>query len=74
MTLKDLVSKVTIQGDVRVSIWDELGEEEVRVLDFFGLDRLSLNDVSEVKMMRIKYMFVGGDGILHIELVPKCRH
>ena len=74
MTLKDLVSKVIIQGDVRISIWDELGEEEVRVLDFFGLDRLSLHDVSEIKMMRVKYMFVGGDSILHIELDPKYRH
>lgn len=68
MKLKDLLKKVTVQGDVRISVWDIMGEEEVIVREFSCMDSLRRSDVMELGDMEICYMFAAPNGVLHIEL------
>ena len=72
MKLYDILNNVTIQGNVRVSIWD--GDEEVNVRYFDHVDDLawehSLPDAWEE--LEVRYMFAGTDGFLHIELIKEA--
>lgn len=68
MKLRDLLKKVTVQGDIRISVWDQMGEEEVIVKEFSCMDSLRRCDVMELGDMEICYMFAAPDGALHIEL------
>lgn len=68
MKLRDLLKKVTVQGDIRISVWDHMGEEEVIVREFSCMGSLCRCDVMELGDMEICYMFAAPDGVLHIEL------
>ena len=68
MKLKDLLTKITVQGDIRISIWDEMGEYEVEVREFYGEGGLTPSAVSDWKNKLVTYIFVGQDNMLHIEL------
>ncbi len=68
MKLKDLIKKVPIQGDIRISMWDDMGENEFFVRNFFSVDRIFISDVKDIQNKEILYMFCGPDGMLHIEL------
>lgn len=71
MTLKTLATNIEIQGDVRISIWDDMGEEvEVHEIPQIGDLRIALNDpeLYHLRNMHVTFMFTPGDGFLHIEL------
>lgn len=67
-TLEDLLDNVTVQGDVRVSTWEN--EEETVIGTFDGVEYLSANNVLLKKWRdaEVVYMFAPGDGFLHIEI------
>ena len=76
MTLYELCKAATIQGDVRISIFED-GEEETviyidQVIDDLLWD-LSCQPEYENGMedYEVNYMFAGKDGYLHIELVKE---
>ena len=72
MSLYDLVNSVTIQGDVRISFWND--DEEVVLLEENGTDDLCYEvcgaggDVAMFDCCKVKYIFSAGDGYIHIEL------
>lgn len=66
MTLYDLVNGTTLQGDIRLSVWDE--DEEVAVEEYKNCEDLSSADLSCYEELAVNYVFVGGDSKLHIEL------
>ena len=83
MTLYDLMENINLQGDIRLSVWDDDDEEiavceirECQGLDCYELDKAGYGlDVNgncvryvDWNMYEVKYMFCGGDGYLHIEL------
>lgn len=75
MTLKALATNVEIQGNVRISIWDDMGEEEVEVHELRYVDglRARLNDpeLHHLRNLKVTFMFTPEDGYLHIELERK---
>lgn len=75
MTLKSLATNVEIQGDIRISIWDDMGESETEIHEFSQVDSLS-GTLSKpafhyLRNLQVTYMFAPGDGFLHIELKQK---
>ena len=77
MALYELCHNITIQGNVRISIFDEDGEEEKvfyidQVVDDLLWDFSCEQDFEEEMVeYEVTYLFVGGDGYLHIELQKK---
>lgn len=69
MTFRTLVKSITIQGPVRISIWDD--DSEVYVHEIPDADGLFCAELKHLFKYRVKYMFAGGDGALHIELEAK---
>ena len=71
MTFKNLVTNITVQGNVRISEWED--DEELYVYEFTYVDNLlSLVSTEELRYLlkkHVKFMFTPGDGYLHIELV-----
>ena len=84
MKLIDLLESVTIQGDVRLSVWDE-DDEEIAVCEIDGIcDTLREYDLEKEGMILdltgrgtyvkdwvnydVTYIFTANDGYLHIEL------
>lgn len=83
MTLYDLMEDITIQGDVRLALFDE-GGDEIAVAEFKGLDGFCFHDllqheevttihgdrveVDEWGNLEVTYIFCPGDGFLHIEV------
>lgn len=67
MTLYDLVSQVTLQGDIRLSVWDEDGEE-IEVEEYDNCEYLSCHVVKRYENLEILYIFSATDSKLHIEL------
>ena len=74
MTLYELCQGATIQGNVRISIFDEDGEEEKvfyidQVVDDLLWDFSCEQDFEEEMIeYDVTYLFVGKDNYLHIEL------
>ena len=66
MTLYELVNQTTIQGDVRVSKFDENGFEII-LLNAQGTDDLASELPEEYEELTVKYIFNGEDGT-HIEV------
>lgn len=82
MNLYDLMDSTTIQGDVRLSLFND--GEEIAVAEFKCCDGLCSHDlyqfgntftvdgddveVSEWEWCEVKYLFCPGDGFLHIEV------
>lgn len=77
MLLKKLISDVTIQGNVYISVWDD-DDNELDTFFFEHQDNLqgTLNFADTEKYLLnlpVKYMFCPGDGYLHIELRKERR-
>ena len=66
MKLKELLKAVTIQGDVRISVWDD--DDEIEVTEVLAKDHLTSSDVRNFLNHDVKYVFAGLDNMLHIEL------
>jgi len=75
MKLSDMVSNMTIQGNIRISVWakDLAGFENERVLfEQKNVDSLSWSDLDEKwEDWEVNYLFTPGDGYLHIELTEE---
>ena len=68
MTLYDLLHGhgVTIQGNVRLSVWEK--DEETMVKEIRLTDDLEFEELDEYENREILFMFAVYDGFLHIEL------
>lgn len=68
MKLATLMKSNTIQGDIRLSVWNEYGEEiEVKYLNC--VDNLACEpSAKNWKNKNVSFIFAPGDGFLHIEL------
>ncbi len=67
MTLKTLMNGNCIQGDIRLSVWDDYDEKEVHYLNY--VNDLAGEDIAKaLKNKKVKYIFANDDGYLHIEL------
>lgn len=71
MKLFELTHEVTIQGDIRLSVWKDGEEKKVKTLKC--VDDLSNPlwcnpNILGWKDMEVTYIFCPGDGLLHIEL------
>jgi len=74
ITLRTLAKETEVQGDVRISIWDDMGEEEIEVHEFFYVSNLAveinrLPNCKQLYQMKVHFIFASGDGFLHIELI-----
>ena len=68
MRLYDLLngSGITIQGDVRLSVWEN--DAETMVKELRNVDDLRAADIAEYVNMEVNHMFAAPDGFMHIEL------
>lgn len=62
MTLYELANQITIQGDVRVSKFDENGFEII-LLNAEGTDDLANDLPEEYEELTVKYIFNDEDGV-----------
>ena len=72
MTLKTLAKEIEIQGDVRLSVWNDQGEEmevhEFQYVSSLGSHINELPNAKQLNRMKVHFIFAPGDGFLHIEL------
>lgn len=69
ITLYDLMHNMTVQGDVRIRVYKDSDYDEIAIKLFRGVDDLNGEDIpDEWEELEVRYIFVGGDGILNIEL------
>ena len=72
MILRTLVKEIEIQGDVRLSVWNDQGEEvevhEFQYVDNLAIDINQLPNSKQLNRMKVHFVFAPGDGYLHIEL------
>jgi len=71
MTLEDLISNTTLQGDIRISTFVSVHCQDIEnVLKVIhGTEQLRLCDIEESWYnCEVYYMFCGNDGYLHIEI------
>lgn len=67
MTLEELTQNITIQGDIRLSVWKD--SEEVLVVCVGGTECLAnQKDIRKMLGYEVLYIFAAPDGYLHIEL------
>ena len=68
MRLYDLLngSGITIQGNVRLSVWEN--DAETMVKELRNVDDLQTADIYEYVNMDVSYIFAAPDGFMHIEL------
>ena len=71
MTLIDLTHEITVQGDIRLSVWKD--GEEAKVVELKAVEDLTSPLFYNPKClgmldMEVNYIFCPGDGYLHIEL------
>lgn len=66
MTLYDLANQITIQGDIRVSKFDEEGNEII-LMNVENTDDLADELPEEYEDLTVKYIYEGEDGT-HIEV------
>ena len=67
MTVEELANQITLQGDIRISLWED--GEETRVKTYTMVDNLSYMRIPTwVEDKEVNFIFCGGDGYLHIEL------
>lgn len=73
MKLYDLLNGngITIQGDVRLSVWEN--DAETMVKELRSVDDLQGIELDEYEDMEINYMFAAPDGFLHIELINDSK-
>ena len=69
ITLYDLMHNTTVQGDVRIRVYKDGDYDEIAMKLFRGVDDLLGEDIpDEWEDLEVRYIFVGGDAILNIEL------
>ena len=69
ITLYDLMHNMTVQGDVRIRVYKDGEYDEVAMKLFRGVGDLNGEDIpADWEELEVRYIFVGGDGILNIEL------
>ena len=72
MTLKTLSTNIEVQGDIRISIWDDMGSEEIEVHELRYVNDLRSTlyrgDLYHLRNLPVTFLFAPGDGFLHIEL------
>lgn len=66
MTLYDLANQITIQGDIRVSKFDEEANEII-LMNVENTDDLANDLPEEYEDLTVKYIYEGEDGV-HIEV------
>lgn len=65
-TLYDLTNQVTICGNVRLSTFDDNGDEH-EITELYEVADLHYKEIGKHMEREIAYMFAGDDGFLHIE-------
>lgn len=65
MTLDDLTCYLTVQGNVRISRWED--DEEKDIMTFEDMEDMMGADLGVHAGKTIAYMFAAPDGYLHIE-------
>lgn len=69
ITLYDLMQNTTVQGDVRIRVFKDDSYDEIAMKLFRNVDDLNGEDIPpEWEDLEVRYIFVGGDSILNIEL------
>ena len=69
MTIYELVNDTTVQGAIRVSVFDD--DEELILWKTDGTDDFSTGDADEWwEDLNVNYLFCDGSGVLHIEVEP----
>lgn len=72
ITLYDLMQNTTVQGDVRIRVYMDGNYDEIAMMLYRNVDDLSVEDIpADWEDLEVRYIFVGGDGILNIELYMK---
>ena len=67
MTLYELVNSTTIQGNIRVSMWED--DEERIISTWENCEELFSGEIEDEWMgLVVDYIFCPGDGWLHIEV------
>lgn len=66
MTIYELANQTTIQGDVRVSKFDE-DANEIILINVQGTDDLAYDIPEEYEDLTVRFIFSGEDGV-HIEV------
>ena len=66
MTLYELATNVTVQGNIRISTFNENGEDEKILYEKKFVEELSVP--WELAERVITYIFYGSDDFLHIEV------
>lgn len=70
MTLYELVYNVTLQGNIRISMW--VDDTEKVIATWENCQELFSGDIEDEWMdYAVKYIFCPGDGYLHIEVEEK---
>lgn len=70
MTLYELVYNVTLQGNIRISMW--VDDTEKVIATWENCQELFSGDIEDEWMdYVVKYIFCPGDGYLHIEVEEK---
>lgn len=69
MLFGNLIKNVSIQGDVRLSVWND--GEETAVEYFCNVEDMKLEPCRLYARLKVNYIFSCGDGYLHIELEGK---
>lgn len=65
MKLDDLIYNLTIQGDIKLELWE--GSEVIKEKTIEGTEDLSTEKLGAWKNYEIRYMFASPDNSLHIE-------
>lgn len=69
ITLYDLMHNATVQGDVRIRVYMDGHYDEIAMMLYRNVDDLNGENIpTEWEDLEARYLFVGGDGILNIEL------
>lgn len=70
MTLIELTEDTTIQGNVRISYWDD--DEEYVIYQIENTECLRLPaKLRKYRQRDVKYIFCPGDNFIHIEIEHK---
>ena len=66
MTLYEMTSGSTVQGNIRISAW--VGEDEIVIMAEENVDDLQCNYPDVLDDCDVDYLFCSRDGYLHIEI------
>lgn len=66
MSLYELVCSINLQGDIRLSMWENDTEKVLATWE--ECDHLWTGDIEEWEDLIVDYIFCPGDGWMHIEV------